>query len=154
MNLPKGPSLLSLGVTGSLGDLSRLLLPYSLAEIVGIPELQGPFLLLPFLTAGSYLPTKASSGRSLRLPSPAVCLAWVPAALQGPPAPAPLPATSPCPCRAAVLSPESPSTWCSPASLQCCPEQGCWGERVPTLLDGLGSRLAFCCLTRQLTPLL
>lgn len=109
-----------------------------LAGIIWMSWAQGPFLPLPFLTAGSVSPHKASSGRSLRLPSPAASLAWAPAALRGPPAPAPLPATSPCPCRAAVLSPESPSTWCSPVSPQCCPKQaaGAPGATpLPALLD-------------------
>lgn len=82
-------------------------------------------------------PTKANSGSSLRPPSPAACLAWVPAALRRPPAPAPLPATSPCPCTAGAPSPKSPSTWCSPVSPRCCPE-GCPG--------GSGGGQAVSCL--------
>ena len=80
-------------------------------------------------------PTKANSGSSLRPPSPAACLAWVPAALRRPPAPAPLPATSPFPCTAGAPSPKSLSTWCSPVSPRCCPERGLpwWRQGVQAL---------------------
>lgn len=65
------------------------------------------------------LSTKANSGSSLRLPSPAACPAWVPASLSEGPQPSLLPATSPCPCRAGAPSPKSRSMCCSPASPRC-----------------------------------